>query len=166
MKKIRLACGTETIVDDEDFERLSKYRWYILGRRYAATKNRSKNHILMHRALMCCPNGLVVDHINGDGLDNRRCNLRIVTHAENCRNRRAETYGTRKRSNGWVAEVRVRGVYVYLGIHPTKEIASTIASAARDAYDGRAVIHLSTPDAMTTATRLDPEYANAHGGAA
>lgn len=60
----------------------------IYARRYSR-----KGIVLMHREIMNPPKGMVVDHINGNGLDNRRCNLRICTPAENVRNRRKVACG-------------------------------------------------------------------------
>jgi len=98
VKKIRLTKGLFALVDDEDFERVNQFKWCASlesrGTKYYAirwvwnkeTKRRVK--IRMHRFIMDLPpgsiDGLVVDHINDDGLDNRRsCNLEVITAEEN-----------------------------------------------------------------------------------
>lgn len=88
MKFIRLSGGKQTLVDDDDFEALSKWRWRC-HRGYAIRDDgpRAKRTVVrMHRAIMNAPSGLEVDHISGDTLDNRKSNLRICTHAENLKN--------------------------------------------------------------------------------
>lgn len=93
-KQISLTQGYSAIVDDEDYEWLSQHKWAVKdsrGKRYAtrALGSRGKQiTIWMHRLIMNCPGGMEIDHINGDSLDNRRDNLRIVTRAQNLRNRK------------------------------------------------------------------------------
>jgi hypothetical protein len=78
------------IVDDEDYEPLNKYAWSLHVGRYAIMRgNWGNTSVLMHHNVVGKPGrGFVVDHINGNGLDNRRCNLRIVSHGENLRNQK------------------------------------------------------------------------------
>lgn len=89
MKTIPLSKNKSALVDDEDFDKLVRFKWCILtsrgGRFYA---RRDMTGILMHRIIMGlgkAPKGIHVDHINGDTLDNRKSNLRICTHAQNTR---------------------------------------------------------------------------------
>jgi hypothetical protein len=88
-KIITLTKGKETIVDDEDFEELSKHKWHCshgyAARSYWCAPYKHKT-IFMHREIMCVPPEMDTDHINGNELDNRRENLRICVHAENRRN--------------------------------------------------------------------------------
>ena len=94
MKQIPLANGKSfAIIDDEDFELASKYRWTRLptnngNKEYVQTSTTPR--ITLHRLLMGFPDKhLVVDHINHNGLDNRRCNLRVITKKQNQGNRRS-----------------------------------------------------------------------------
>jgi hypothetical protein len=82
MQEIRQQ-GKTILVDDEDYDRLNEYRWCIVKNYknlfYVTTTDKG-NRIYMHR-LLC--EGDEIDHINGDGLDNRKCNLESVSHREN-----------------------------------------------------------------------------------
>jgi hypothetical protein len=89
MKTIRLHNGMETIVDDEWYEYLSKFHWAAQKGRhtfYAMRMERKGGkciHIAMHRVITNAESGMVVDHINFNGLDNRKENLQVVTNSEN-----------------------------------------------------------------------------------
>ena len=88
-REIPLTKGFVALVDDEDFERVNAFKWHFLrGRRggYAARRGRDSHVVLMHREILGAPDGVPVDHISGDGLDNRRANLRECSNAENARN--------------------------------------------------------------------------------
>jgi len=97
IRYIRLTRNLHAIVDAEDYEWLSRYKWHTNPSKRNGTiyAKRTVGHsaVLMHRMIMCPPKGMVVDHINGNGLDNRRCNLRICTRQENARNRRKHVDG-------------------------------------------------------------------------
>ena len=95
MKAIELTKGFSAIVDDEDFEWLSKFRWcvrvisngraYARRRKYGSGPYRSEQ---MHRVILGLTDPkIIVDHIDGNSLNNQRSNLRICTHAQNCSNR-------------------------------------------------------------------------------
>jgi len=76
------------IIDDEDFELVSPYRWYLMGTSpnsdYVIGRRRKhQEQILMHRLIMNAPDHLEVDHIDHNGLNNRRSNLRLVTRRQN-----------------------------------------------------------------------------------
>ena len=97
MKKIKLTQGKFALVDDEDFELVNKRTWctaksgqtfYAISR--TPTKNLQRNTIRMHREILGLKihDKTIVDHINNDGLDNRRLNIRVVTSAQNCQNRK------------------------------------------------------------------------------
>lgn len=89
--KVPLTRGLFALVDAADRDLVSVHRWSAVP-----TSSKRNNHyaqarigkaqVKLHRLLMAPPPGLVVDHINGDGLDNRRANLRVCTQAENARN--------------------------------------------------------------------------------
>jgi hypothetical protein len=95
-RRIPLTQGKYAIVDPEDFERLSKHKWHAFKskntfyaeRAVRVGKVRKQVVIKMHREILKVPDGLLVDHKNHNGLDNRKANLRPATRAENSRNRR------------------------------------------------------------------------------
>jgi hypothetical protein len=77
--------GKDVLIDDEDCPLLSPYSWSATTG--YAVRRVGGTLLSMHRQLMRTGPGLVVDHINGNPLDNRKENLRVVTQRENCRNR-------------------------------------------------------------------------------
>ena len=81
MREIPLTRGKAAIVDDEDYESLSLHHWSCSKTGYAMRGFREGGkmvYLKMHHAILGKPlQGYVVDHINGDRLDNRRCNLRL-----------------------------------------------------------------------------------------
>ncbi len=93
---IPLTRDLQAIVDAEDYEWLSRYKWHASvagdGKVYAKRQVGCCG-VFMHRLIMQPPKGMVVDHINGNSLDNRRCNLRIVPPEVNSQNRRKRAGG-------------------------------------------------------------------------
>jgi hypothetical protein len=93
-RKIPLTQGKFAIVDPEDFDCLARYKWYAAKYNHTFYAVRSswlkfekkKIKIKMHRVIMNAPADLIVDHINHNGLDNRKANLRLATPAQNARN--------------------------------------------------------------------------------
>lgn len=109
---------TCTIIDTEDYDKIKEQCWsYRLhkdtGLEYAisTTHSRKLGHsIRLHRLITNCPEGLVPDHINGDGLDNRKANLRVSTRAENNINKRMMSTNTSGVTGVWWFEDRCRWV--------------------------------------------------------
>ena len=95
MRQIPLTRNLVALVDDEDFERLSQFTWYAKpsGKRgnYYAYRSvgcyENYRKIIMHREILPPPQGYFIDHINGNGLDNQKANLRVCTMSENMHNR-------------------------------------------------------------------------------
>lgn len=97
MKNIPLTQGKFAIVDDEDYEWLNQWKWHYNHNGYAVRfiKNgNKKKYISMHRFILNTPINKLTDHINSNGLDNRRSNLRIVTSQQNATNRKTEIRNT------------------------------------------------------------------------
>jgi hypothetical protein len=127
VKEILLSQGTIAIVDDEDYERLSAYKWcysstigYAVSREYVNGKKRA---LLMHRFILDAPSDKITDHINRDKLDNRKENLRLCSRAENNRNIgiRSHNKGIYKgvywvpTRNKWQVTIRHNKKPMYLG---------------------------------------------------
>lgn len=147
MKKIVLrgkyGFGKIALVDDEDYESLSIRKWWVNADGYAITRarrGRGSPMVLMHRLLLCPPANLQVDHINGNRLDNRRCNLRLCNTAQNNQNMRPGAREGSSRFKGvhwhkearkWCATIKGKDRRYNLGLFPNEE------DAAR-AYDRKA----------------------------
>ncbi len=143
---IRLNRGQAAIVDAEDYHALSRHKWHCRFRshtRYAARTapiNSGKpSLIMMHRVILNAPPGLYVDHINGNGLDNRKCNLRLVSDAINHmnRHRRKPTrlglpMGVSRHHRRFQATIRILGRSVNLGLFSTPEEAHEVYAKARE----------------------------------
>lgn len=98
-KEIELTNGLKTIVDDEDYEWASKFKWYGWKHDYTFYVKRAEwikggkgkiRSILLHREIVKPREGKQVDHVDRDGLNNMRSNLRECTQAENNRNKRSK----------------------------------------------------------------------------
>ena len=97
MKEIKLTQGKVALVDDSDFEILNKYKWCLLKgyntfyaqRRIGVKEPGTRRYIMMHTAIMGeLPKGYEIDHKDGNGFNNQRDNLRLVTRRQNMQNRR------------------------------------------------------------------------------
>ena len=157
MKEIKLAHGYTAIVDDDDFERIAHNAWHIRKRkrsdgsvasvyaiRNALSADGRRTSREMHRDVMCAKYGQQVDHINGNGLDNRKENLRFCTSQENARNRRPALRGStpkgvswHKRTKKWQAQIKIAGKTIYLGVYNSEHDASAayIKAAKRHFLD-------------------------------
>ena len=129
MREISLTQEKVALVDDEDFEELNQVNWYAnkIGKTYYAGRNISfinGKHIttLMHLNILEKLNGLQIDHIDGNGLNNQRGNLRLVTTRQNGQNRKNQIKTSQypgvhwaKKSNKWRAMIRINGAKKHLG---------------------------------------------------
>jgi len=126
MQIIKLTKGQVAIVDDEDFEELNQYKWYAhkTGNTFYAGRNvkgLNRTTMHMHQTIMNAPEGADIDHINGDGLNNLKSNLRIVTHRQNTQNRHATKssiypgVGWCKKDKKWRAYITINGKDKHLG---------------------------------------------------
>lgn len=153
MKEIQLTKGYVAIVDDGDYELVSRHAWRARvkksGAVYAQThgfrSDGKKTTLSMHRLIMGVTDSKVqIDHINGIGWDNRRSNMRTCTNAENCKNKgaqRSNTSGVKgvswhKRDNKWQAHITSDSKQIYLGVFETKDEAVFARQVASIKYHG------------------------------
>lgn len=141
MKQIPLSQGKFALVDDADYEWLNQRKWYAHqdGNTWYARRNEKQKVITMHRQIANAPTNMQVDHINGDGLDNRRENLRLCANSQNALNRGAQKNNT----TGFKGVTLNRGKYIVavIGIDGKNRHLGTFRSledAAR-AYDAAAI---------------------------
>jgi hypothetical protein len=149
-RKIPLTQGQFAIVDPDDYPRLAAYKWrlcrtkgknVLYAERSIRLPNGKYSRILMHHHLILPPDGYVVDHVNGNGLDNRRDNLRIATVAQNAwnskkRNPRSGYKGVYfdRQKRLWRAAIVCNRKRIHLGYFKNKIIAAK-------AYDTAAKKH-------------------------
>lgn len=148
MKKIKVGLSNFAIVDDSDYQRVSSFNWCIHADGYAINKipigpspkngreNRSVD-TLMHRLILGAKKGEIVDHINGNRLDNRKENLRLVNRFQHRWNsgKRSDNasgyvgvhkYSSGYRPNPWVAQITYKKKKMHLGYFKTPEEASRV----------------------------------------
>lgn len=144
MKQIPLTQGKFALVDDSDFEFLSKITWYAkkddgTGTFYAATNgivNGKPATILMHRMMFGFP-VLEIDHADTDGLNNQRSNLRKATKVQNQQNQKkplppksSKFKGVCRTKHAWTASIGSNGKALYLGSFRTEDDAARAYNAA------------------------------------
>jgi hypothetical protein len=155
MKKIKLTQGKVALVDDEDYDWLNQWKWFAKRdehRFYVEThdKNDHSKHLRMHRVITNCPSNMVVDHIDGNGLNNQKDNLRICTNRQNCKNRRINKNNKsgycgvdldknlydKGYKNYWRVRIRVKDRESYIGHFNTKKKAALAYNEAAKKYFG------------------------------
>jgi len=156
-KRIILTNGMVAYVDAADYDELSKYAWSSVSGGYAGRREKGAL-VLMHRQIMNPPEGMVVDHIKGNRLDNTRAHLRVCTAWENSQNR-VKHPGATSRHIGvyyradrkkWVGLIRLEGKPRQIGSYNDE------LEAAR-AYDHVAVQHLGDNARLNFPEEWPPE---------
>lgn len=154
-----------TLVDCDDFDRIIRSFWCLNNGYAVATslKALAKHHKALHAYVIRSKPGEMVDHINGDRLDNRRQNLRIVSHAENAQNsRRPNIPGKSSRFKGvcwdrkagiWLATITANGVTSHLGKFDAEHDAARIYDRAALKLHGE---HARTNEMMRLFDMPDP----------
>jgi len=141
--EIELTQGKFAIVDSEDFEKLNEHKWHYLGG-YARRRHSPKECWFMHWYIVGKPkNGFETDHINGNTLDNRKCNLRICTARENQQNSKKRKNNTsgykgvdyKKSHKKWRVLIMANNKRIHLGYFDTpKQAAKAYNNGAKKYY--------------------------------
>src|SRR5882672_5229974 len=136
------------MVDDEDFEAINKHKWHkmINGKHLyvcrAIVTNGKVLQVSMHREILGLSktDKVIVDHRDGNGLNNQRSNLRACNHSENAKNRKAR--GTSKYLGvswhvyKWKAQIKANGKYIHLGMFEDEVLAAASYNEAAIKYHG------------------------------
>ncbi|MHC4258834.1 MAG: HNH endonuclease [Planctomycetota bacterium] len=152
IRLIPVGHGKYAIVDADDYERLAKYKWRVCTNghtfyayRYSSTRGgKKRQRVLMHHQIIDIPEGMVCDHINHNGLNNRKPNLRQATSSQNSCNTRNSGQTTSRyrgvsqdsRPNLWRARIRVNGRELHLGVFDNKVDAAKAYDTAAKEYHG------------------------------
>ena len=149
---VPLTKGYEAVIDASDVHLVEGFNWCAVVRRYtvyavrgersAERAGASRRNISLHRVIVGGPDGLQVDHCDGNGLNNRRCNLRVATAAQNQQNARKRSDNTtglkgvdwHKRDRKWRARIVANGKRKHLGLYHTAEEAYAAYCAASEKY--------------------------------
>lgn len=151
MREIILTKGQVALVDDADFDWLSQWKWYAQannhGGFYAARRGPDRRLVYMHRIINDTPDDAVTDHRDGNGLNNRRANLRTATQLQNMMNRYAKRDGSSSLKGVWFdrhmssprpwrAAIRLNGKLKYLGRYSNEADAASAYEVAAKQHFG------------------------------
>lgn len=142
MKQIKLTKNQIALVDDEDYNAISRHSWHainvksypVAARKTKKETNGKRRVILMSREIMIPSPNMIVDHINHNTLDNRKCNLRVCTQSQNMQNRIKHESKTSKykgvswdkKSEKWRTTIKVNDKIRYLGLFNREDIAADL----------------------------------------
>lgn len=143
MKHIPLTQGQQAIVDDEDYDWLNQWKWHARKdcKTYYVVRKDKQVAVLMHRHIfgLTKGDGEETDHRNGNGLDNRRENLRICTHSQNHQNRHAVCGNSKYKgvcyhisNKKWLVHIKLNGQQIHIGYFDDE-------IEAAKAYDAKAL---------------------------
>jgi hypothetical protein len=176
LKTLPLSGSFVAIVDDEDFDRLNKWKWTLMkaqGGLYYAVRQETVDYltvrmISLHREIMGNPKGYEVEHANNNGLDCRRSNLRLATRSQNMANRRKPKRNRQrkvpssrykgvtwdKRLKEWRAQIGFQKRVYHLGNFGDDELLASVV------YDFAAIVffgEFAKPNHPELAAKFKPE---------
>jgi hypothetical protein len=167
MKEIPLSRGMTALISDEDYDRVAQFKWCVMkvqGTTAYAGRYFKGTYMALHRFIMSPPDDMQIDHINRNGLDNRRENLRICTASQNqanraCKSKASGYHGVTPDRGKWKAHIEFKGQHFNLGRYVTAEGAARARDAkAAELFGEFATLNFpnETPDmsAIVTVDRM------------
>lgn len=141
---IKTNTNQDIIIDKEDYKKICSYHWYIDNHGYAVTSNTSCEYNLMHRLILLADDNVVIDHRDGNPLNNTKNNLRICTQAENNYNKSMQPFNTSgvtgvsydQSRNKWTAQIGYKGKIIHLGRFTNFNDAVKARKEAEEKYFG------------------------------
>jgi hypothetical protein len=139
------------LIDEDDYCKINDIKWSIVAEKYFChclplTMDKRRPHVLMHRLIMgCVPfDGKIIDHINGDPLDNRKQNLRFCTHSENMHNQKKPKHNKSgfkgvfwdNQKNKWHSVIKINSKIKHLGYFTCIKRAYKVYCEASRLYHG------------------------------
>lgn len=150
MREIVLTQGKVALVDDEDFYLANQFKWFAhydgtnwYAKRYLGKRGGKDSYELLHQFL--APENRLTDHVDGNGLNNQRLNLRLATHAQNLANQKKQRRKTtsrfkgvywKKQSEQWVTQIGFGGARIHLGYYENETDAAHVYDYAARIYFG------------------------------
>jgi len=150
-RRLRMSQPRYAKVDSDDYYRLRKYEWFAQGgapnyyavREVGTSKEKRRTVIYLHKEIIDVPDGMLIDHINHDGMDNRKANLRQATYWQNMYNRRKCSVAKsskykgvcwKKQTRKWVARITFEKKQIHLGYFKNEIDAAKAYDAAAKKY--------------------------------
>lgn len=152
VREIPLTRGYVALVDEEDYERVAAFKWYVsmpTGRGRSAYAHRmirrasdgARAPLPMHRFILNAPDGLLVDHVDGNGLNNTRANIRLCTYAQNAFNTRPRKNKATSKYRGvcWKKDANLWMVQIHANKKKERVLYFKTEVEAARAYDALAI---------------------------
>lgn len=123
----------KTKIDKDDLEKVKKYKWYLNLNSYVCAAE-GKKQIRLHRLILGSEKGLMIDHRDGDSLNNLKKNLRHCTNQQNSMNNKSKGYCWNKKNKKWTAQIAINNKQIYLGSFNELKDAKDVREQAKQKY--------------------------------